>query len=98
VLYTNGTTLTNNFAFPVVEEVTFTAFLAGGGTGGDSKITATVAGASGPQNGIWNQCDGNASVTFIVPPGATFSAATTAIDGCGGGTQIITSWLEVSIQ
>jgi hypothetical protein len=96
--YAAGTTYTNNAAYPVMEEVTMTSALGGGGTGGDSKITSSIGGASGPANGVWNQCDGVASITFLVPPSSTFIVDTTLIDGCGGSTQTITSWLEVSIQ
>lgn len=95
--YASGTTYTNSSGGAVLEEVTLTSALSGGGTGGDATISATINSLAGPANGVYNQCDGVASVTFIVPPGGTFSATAARVDGCSGGSVTITSWLESTL-
>jgi hypothetical protein len=91
--YVSGTTYTNSSGVPVMEEVTMTG--GGGCTGSDSSLVATIAGVTGPANWITNDCAGQASVTFLVPTGATFHV--TAANVTGGGTVSITSWLELSL-
>lgn len=92
--YAAGTTYTNCAGYPVTEMVTMTSPQSG--AGGDSSITAFLSGSSGPANGVWNQCNGVASVTFRVPPGGTFSVSVNRIDGCGSGAVSITSWKETT--
>jgi len=94
--YASGTTYTNLTSNAVLEEVKMSSALSGGGTGGDSEITSIIGGATGPADGVYNQCVGAAGITFLVAPGATFSATAASIDGCGGGTTTITSWLELT--
>jgi hypothetical protein len=91
----SGGTYTNGLTVPVQEEVTMTSPQSG--TGGDSSVTSTINGATGPANGIWNQCNGVASITFMVPPAETFTVAVNRIDGCGSGAVSVTSWLEVKL-
>jgi hypothetical protein len=91
--YASGVTYTNSLAVPVEEEAGMTA--TGSCTGADSQIVFTVNGVGGYGNGVYNQCSGNAGVTFIVPPGGTFSVNVAHIDG--GGSASLTSWLEVAL-
>jgi len=51
--------------------------------------------SSGYGNGIWNRCAGVAGITFIVPPGATFSATVAFIDG--GAAPVLSSWTETAL-
>ena len=92
--YVSGTTYPNGLGIPIEEEV---GMVASGGscTGADSELTYMVSGSARNGNGVWNQCNGVASVTFIVAPGATFSATATHIDG--GGSASITSWYETTL-
>lgn len=90
--YVSGTTYTNRLSIPVEEEVTMT--VTGSCTGYAAIISSTIAGSAGPANGVYNDCAGQASVTYIVAAGATF--ITTAATASGsGGTPTISSWLEV---
>ena len=92
-VYVSGTTYTNALSVPVEEEVGMTS--SGACTGADSQITYTVAGVAGYGNGIWNRCAGVAGITFIVPPGATFSATVAFIDG--GAAPVLSSWTETAL-
>ena len=92
--YASGVTYTNGLSIPVEEEVTMT--VTGSCTGYVATIAATIAGAAGPANGVYNNCAGVASVTFVVPAGATFSIASGTYSG-SGGTPSISSWLEVKL-
>lgn len=92
--YASGTTYTNSLSVPVFEEVGMTTS-AGSCTGADSQITYTVAGSAQGGNGVWNQCNGVAHVSFIVPPGATFSSTVLYIDG--GASPSLSSWFETTL-
>jgi hypothetical protein len=94
--YTSGTTYTNSSSVPVLEEVTMSSSGGGGCVGNDSSITSIIGGVAGPANWVSNACTGQASVTFMVPVGATFSATATHVDG-SGATATLTGWLEVSL-
>jgi hypothetical protein len=76
-----------------MEEVGMTE--TGSCSGADAEISFTVNGFQGYGNGVYNQCSGIAGVSFLVPPGATFSVTATQVDG--GGSTSITSWLEVKL-
>ena len=91
--YFSGVTYTNG-SKTAIEQVGITATGGGGCVGNDSDITFIVNGIQGYGNGIYNQCNGQAGVTFTVPPGGTFSATATHIDG-SGSTVAITSWVEI---
>lgn len=88
--YVAGTTYTNSSTYPVTEEVT--ANMAGGGCGPDGAIISTIGGLSGPQSNGSNLCGTvPASITFLVPPGDTFSVTLTGQGAVGG----LVSWIEV---
>jgi hypothetical protein len=91
--YHSGSTYTNSSDRPVMEEVGMTE--TGSCSGADAEISFTVNGFQGYGNGVYNQCSGIAGVSFLVPPGATFSVTATQVDG--GGSTSITSWLEVKL-
>lgn len=92
--YVSGTTYTNGLSIPVEEEVTMT--VTGSCTGYAAIISSVIGGSAGPANGVYNDCAGQASVTYIVPAGATFSTTAATASG-SGGTPSISSWLEVRL-
>jgi hypothetical protein len=89
--YSYGVTYTNSSGVPVIEFVGITA--TGSCTGADTTINAIVNGVTGSGNGVYNNCAGVASITFVVPAGATFSANIT-FHNAGAS---ITSWSELSL-
>jgi hypothetical protein len=93
--YAVSTTYTNSSSAKVTEEVTYTAILGGGGTGGDSLISASVNSSIAAANGLSNECVGSRSINFDVPSGKNFIVNLTQIDGCGGATLAVTGWLEI---
>jgi len=91
--YSSGVTYTNLSGLSVLEEVTM-AGQGSGSTGVEYLMTTTIGGVSGPQCGITNDSWGYCSVTFKVPPGATFSA-TVAQHNSPGFTPTVFGWLEL---
>jgi hypothetical protein len=94
--YVSGTTYTNSSGVPVVEQVSMT-FSGPSATGGDAILSFVDGGISFSGNGVYNQCNGAASVMFVVATGATFSATAAKVDGCSGSTATITAWSESSL-
>ena len=88
--YASGVNYTNLSGVRVEEEVGMTA--TGNCTGADSIISYTINGVAHYGNGVYNDCAGQAGVTFIVPAGATFSVTAQYLSG--GTTVAITSWFE----
>ena len=92
--YASGTTYTNSSSTAVIEEVTLSSSGSGGCVGNDASVTSIIAGVTGPANWVTNDCTGQASVTFVVPAGDTFSATITHVNG-SGATITLTGWLEI---
>jgi hypothetical protein len=90
--YVSGTTYTNSSGVSVTEEVTM--HVTGTCTGYDAGLTTTIASIAGPAAGVYNNCSGDATVSFIVVAGQTFSATAATISG-SGGTPTISRWHEV---
>ena len=93
-IYVAGAPFHNCASFPVTEEVTFNMNEVA--TGGDSTITGDVNSVPVAVNGLSNQCKGDRSITFRVPPGGTFEVNMAILDGCGSATQTLTHWYEVT--
>ncbi len=92
--YIAGVTYTAG-ALPLFESVSMnvngTDF---GPTGCDYQLIVVVNGITIPGNGLHNSCTGDATVSFIVPPGGSFSATPTYQSG-GTYTFIISRWVEL---
>ena len=58
-----------------------------------ATISYTVDTLSFAGNGVYNDCEGAATVSFLVPAGSTFSATAATVSG-SGGTPAITTWAE----
>ncbi len=95
--YTSGTTYTNTNSYAVLEEVR-ADMTHSSGTGGGFELSSIIAGQNGPPAKIMNDCNpGAVGISFVVPPGATFSSTAAQVEGgCSGNTFLITSWLELS--
>jgi hypothetical protein len=96
-IYSFGTTYTNSSGVAVIEEVSYSTLAADECTGASSYITAYVNGLIAGHGGIFNQCQGVASIPgFVVPAGATFEVVYTA--GVNGGnapsSHVNDGWLE----
>ena len=92
--YASGGSYTNLGTVPVIEEVGLIA-IGGPCTGADSTLIYEVNYGTWAGNGVYNNCQGEASVTFIVPIGATFVVLATHLDG--GGSAAIASWYESTL-
>jgi prepilin-type N-terminal cleavage/methylation domain-containing protein len=92
--YVSGTTYTNTNSYAVLEEVR-ADMTHSSGTGGGFELSSII---SGPPAKIMNDCNpGAVGISFVVPPGATFSSTAVQVEGgCSGNTFLITSWLELS--
>ncbi|MDR3723304.1 MAG: hypothetical protein P4K83_02290 [Terracidiphilus sp.] len=92
--YASGVIYTNTSGVAVTEEVTMIG-PQNDNTGRNYEISATINGVAGPINGITNTSYGHASVSFVVPSGATFYVSVAQTQG---GTVTpspsIYSWLE----
>lgn len=92
--YASGVIYTNTSGVAVIEEVTMVG-PQNDNTGRAYEISSTINGIAGPINGITNWSYGHASVSFVVPSGATFYVSVAQTQG---GTVTpspsIYSWLE----
>jgi lysophospholipase L1-like esterase len=91
--YTAGTV-------PLTVEATLSTETTGACAGANEYITASVGATSGTMipvqaNGIWNQCQGYAGVTFDVPAGYVYAVAFTQQSG-GPATATLAKWVEVT--
>ena len=93
---TTGGSYTNNSSTPVIEEVTYSTLGASECTGANSYITATVSGSIVGSAGVFNECQGTNSISFVVPVGATFSVAYSTF-GTPPSTWTLSGWAEVSL-
>ena len=94
--YTTGVTYTNSSGVPVMEEVTYSSLAASECTGADSYITGFVNGLTAGSAGVFNECQGTNSMSFIVPTGATFEVVYSTF-GTAPSTWTISGWLELSL-
>lgn len=91
--YASGTTYTNHTTYAVTEHVVMQYENTGAPQGCEYELIANLNGSLIANNGIHNDCQGAATDTFTVPPGATFSATVTHITG-GSEAFAITAWTE----
>lgn len=89
--YTSGASYTNSSGHSVWEFVSMT--VTGVCTGYAATISYTVDTLSFAGNGVYNDCAGAATVSFLVPAGSTFSVTAATASG-SGGTPAITTWAE----
>jgi hypothetical protein len=90
-IYESGVEYTNG-PYPAFEQVTLTA--TGSGTGDEFQLEAVVNGATPMKSWITNDGRGSCFLSFLVPPGGTFTVTASQVSG-GSQPFGISSWLEV---
>lgn len=90
-VYLSGVPQTNG-NYPAMEQVTLTA--TGSGTGCEFQLEAVVNGATPMKSWVENDGRGSCFLSFLVPPGATFTVTASQLSG-GSQPFSISSWLEV---